>query len=749
MQTIGKTWKIGIVIPWFGKNLKGGAEQYAWQIATRLRNIGCKVTALSTCSQSFLHKWHVNYYEAGAHMEDGIDVIRFPVSKRNTHQFNKVVGKLLSIPTKQLKPGLIPINKQEEQTYWQENINSPKLISYLKQEQDSFDFFIFLPYLFPIIMKGIEAVPDKALLQPCLHDECYAYLGKTLEGIFKSRALLFNSKGEFQLAQHIYGDWIQEKSFIVGGGIEHFSMSKKYQPSKPLPDNYILYIGRKCREKNTPFLIECFDRYCHENPASKLSLILAGPASVPLPKENNKIIDLGLVDKELKSFLLSHSKALINPSINESLSRVIFESWYEGRPVIVHKKCLATYEALKDSGFSGWFVDSKEDFQSVFTLIEETSPQEIVNMGKKGQIYAKKMSDWDEVMNRYLTCFNSISPQLGNDHLEHLNNVLIVIPQSSLNRHDQVDLKEFLQALHLSGKWQIQILAKNTQVIDTYQPLQSLSIYGQNSSTLPPSLIVWYGEDVWEEGVKLIKDLKANIVQKNLLHQNFNEVKPQSNKLLPINSKDTHDWSCPNLFPPSLLQREECDSRRFEIYNKAGINILLLANFQNRDFPFITKIFRELAHRYDSKVNILIPELMDDENTLNTLNFENISCSTFKCSRSLTIPSYIYQVCDCMLIVNPVDLPPWFSIGACSHNLPVLKLSSAKEVFEDFFTLKLEMDHLNKIVALIKLACQKNSTRENLQNINTDVLKSYIPGNIQSKIEHSLQDYSAKNRAPL
>ena len=61
--------KVALIIPWFGKDLKGGAEQQAWQIAMRLSERTLDVTVLTTCSQSFSSDWSVNYYEPGEYKE--------------------------------------------------------------------------------------------------------------------------------------------------------------------------------------------------------------------------------------------------------------------------------------------------------------------------------------------------------------------------------------------------------------------------------------------------------------------------------------------------------------------------------------------------------------------------------------------------------------------------------------------------------------------------------------------------------
>lgn len=52
---------IVIITPCFGKELKGGAEQQAWQVATRLVKRGHEVEVLTSCCRSFQDDWSVNH----------------------------------------------------------------------------------------------------------------------------------------------------------------------------------------------------------------------------------------------------------------------------------------------------------------------------------------------------------------------------------------------------------------------------------------------------------------------------------------------------------------------------------------------------------------------------------------------------------------------------------------------------------------------------------------------------------------
>lgn len=743
MQLIGREWKVGIVIPWFGKNLKGGAEQQAWQIATRLKKIGCQVTVLSTCSRSFLHKWHQNYYRPGVSKEGDIDTIRFPVAKRNGEAFNQVVSKLLSTPKAELKPGICPITNREEQIYWQENINSPDLISYLKSEQDSYDFFIFLPYLFPTSIEGINAVPDKALLQACLHDECYAYLNRTMDGVYKCKALLFNSSGEYQLAKNIYGSWIEEKSYVIGEGVEYQNNTAGYSPKISIPRHYILCLGRKCQEKNTPLLVESFVRYCKEKPKSQLSLILAGPEVVAIPKDNPRIIDLGLVEQEFKSFLLANSRALINPSVNESFSRVIFESWKEGRPIVVHKDCLATYQALKDSDFAGWSVASPEDFDTVLEKIDHSSDEEIEQLGIKGLSYARKMSDWDEVMKRYIYCFYSLPDRKMKKSQYGSTKILIVSPQQSLTEQEKLDLDEFLK-LCSQDLWQIELLTKDKGILDKYKDNKQVKSFQSATSETDPALVVWYGDETWVDGLNLIKDLKCKKIRKSSAHKTLVEIDIRSGTLQDLQQEESLKWPCPQLFPTKLLQADDYDLREFENYNKLGVNILLLANVNHPSLPMIARILQSFSRKHQVQVQVLIPEVLGKAEATKNLKSKEIKWSIFPCTEGPTIPGHIYRVCDILLSFESAQLPAWFALQACAYHLPSLKLSSETKTEDGFFTMALSVDNIDKIMAFIKLASQNSKFRDELNDINESLLKSHIPGRKHSMIKNALSHYSVK-----
>src|SRR6267143_6530132 len=210
---------VALVIPWFGTDLTGGAEQQAFQISTRLAAHRDAVEVLTTCNRSFESDWSSNHHASGTTREGDLTIRRFIVDPRDAAAFDQVNAKLSALAPSTLRPGVNPISVQDARTFVHENIRSAALLDYLRAEHDSYQAFIFLPYMFAPIMLGALHVAERAWLQPCLHDEVAAYLPQTAELFRRVRGILFNSEGEMELALRLYGPGIYERSTVVSEGI--------------------------------------------------------------------------------------------------------------------------------------------------------------------------------------------------------------------------------------------------------------------------------------------------------------------------------------------------------------------------------------------------------------------------------------------------------------------------------------------------------------------------------------------------
>ena len=396
--------KLAIVIPWFGRELKGGAEQHAWQIATRLAQRGHDLDVITTCCRSHQDDWSINHLPSGVTEEpEGFTVRRFEVDPRDRTAFDRVCANLLTIPAITWRPGVSPIIPSDAEIFVNELIRSQSLLDYLHAKREAYDWFILLPYLYGPVLHAVSILKERAALQPCLHNEAYAYLPQVAQAFYRSGKLLFISEGEQELALRLFGPGIWSKSRVVGAGVEtcgrFLSAANSAATAKNTNGRFVLYLGRKDAGKNVPLLVRAFERFRRVRPNSDLRLVLAGNGSIDV-NDCDSITDLGLVSESEKAKLLQDCVALVQPSSNESFSRVMMEAWHYGRPVAAQASCLATATAVQRSG-GGWLAESEDDWAELFTIMHRTSAKELVELGRKGQRYAKGIANWDKVIGRY------------------------------------------------------------------------------------------------------------------------------------------------------------------------------------------------------------------------------------------------------------------------------------------------------------------------------------------------------------
>lgn len=244
MATTANYPKVAFVVPWYGRDIPGGAERQTRDTAHHLAQAGVDITILTTCIKDFYSDWGKNHHRAGTTTENGIPVHRFPVQKRNRAEFDRVNTKLIH--------GL-PITPTEEATYTIEMIKSPTLLDHIHQHQNHY-IFIFLPYLFSTTLFGSTIAPTRSIIIPCLHDEPYARLPSIQKPLANAHTLIFNSHPEADLANQLVPAATTQPRLVTGEGVtmdEERGNPDRFKQKYDI-DNFVLYSGRREAGKNTP-----------------------------------------------------------------------------------------------------------------------------------------------------------------------------------------------------------------------------------------------------------------------------------------------------------------------------------------------------------------------------------------------------------------------------------------------------------------------------------------------------------------
>ena len=395
--------RLAIVTPWYGRDLIGGAERHAWDLAHALVRAGAEVEVLTTCGRSFRDDWAANFHRRGTTRDaEGVVVRRFALDARDRVAFTRVNTALMSTPRVALRGDRTLLDPARAQTFANNNVNSRALLAYLGQHGKAYDAVVFMPYLYGPTLQGVPLVAERAFLIPCLHDEAYAYLEPVRAAFAAARGVLFNSAGEEETASAIYGPGVLAKSRVTGNSFNPVAPPQNpVAPGgfSPQRSRYVLYLGRADASKNVDFLLAAFRAFRERRPATSLQLVLAGLRAAA--HRGDGVVDLGAVDEAAKDALLTYARALAQPSLSESFSRVMYEAWSVRRPVLVHGDCRATARAMEAAG-GGWTARTIDEWAALFALLDESADAVIDAAGARGWAAAAENGTWNDVAHRVL-----------------------------------------------------------------------------------------------------------------------------------------------------------------------------------------------------------------------------------------------------------------------------------------------------------------------------------------------------------
>ncbi|MEP7198323.1 MAG: glycosyl transferase, partial [Chloroflexota bacterium] len=227
--------KLAFVVPRYGADIVGGAETLARSFAERLPRAEFDVEVWTTCAND-LQTWR-NVYPAGVTHITGVRVRRFPIDAhmRNEKRYWELMIKFTN---------RWPTTVADEYEWIAQSAHSPALYAHIAQHGQSYDYLIFLPYLFGTTFYGTTLWPERSLLFPCLHDEPFARFVETRAMMESCRGLLFISPPEMGLARGKLGVR-NPRARLVGMGVDdRRGDAERFRRTFNIPDPFILYAGR-------------------------------------------------------------------------------------------------------------------------------------------------------------------------------------------------------------------------------------------------------------------------------------------------------------------------------------------------------------------------------------------------------------------------------------------------------------------------------------------------------------------------
>lgn len=385
--------KIAVVTPWFSDSISGGAERFAGGIAKSLQDAGCDVEILTTCGKDSFWDWGTDFYKEEQTNINGLKVRRFSLRRRNKALYEELMGALIINGS---------LSYVQEMQLLHETVNSDSLNKFITENAQEY-IFLFIPYLFGTTYWGSKINPEHSFLIPCVHDEQMAYF-KTIGHMFQRvQGLLFNTIEEQRFTSELHGIPLSD-SIVSGGGVEvnHKCDPDAFKLKYGIEDNYFIYVGRQVVGKNVPQLIEFFKIYTEKH-SQNTKLVFVGKGEedvIKMMKGSPNIIHIGEVSDQDKYDGISGALALIQPSLMESFSIVIMESWLCNTPVIVHELCAVTKgHCIRSNG--GMFYKDYDSFERVINKYL-TSTEILKEMARNGREYVEEYYTWKKTAENIL-----------------------------------------------------------------------------------------------------------------------------------------------------------------------------------------------------------------------------------------------------------------------------------------------------------------------------------------------------------
>ena len=142
--------RLAFVVQRYGREIIGGSESLARQIAERLSRRH-EITVLTTTAKDYI-TWK-NEYPVGDSKHRGVQIKRFPVvAERDLDAFNEF--------SKDIYEGE-PSKDDEIRWLHKQGPVVPALVEHLKKEHGSYDLILFFTYLYYPTYYGLQVAPGK------------------------------------------------------------------------------------------------------------------------------------------------------------------------------------------------------------------------------------------------------------------------------------------------------------------------------------------------------------------------------------------------------------------------------------------------------------------------------------------------------------------------------------------------------------------------------------------------------------
>ena len=200
---------VALIAPFFGRELRGRKERFAFAYATHLALEGVTIDVLTTTTTPDAPD--ANFFHAGTDHTEPFLMHRFRVDAPDRVAYEEA---LLAV-----RPGGGAL-AERSQALLDERVRSPDLLAHVRASADRYDAFLFLGLTAPTTVHAIAGVAERSLLIPLLDDEPAARLPAVAAAVARARMILCTTEAEAMLVAELFGPAPRARTRIIGLGVD-------------------------------------------------------------------------------------------------------------------------------------------------------------------------------------------------------------------------------------------------------------------------------------------------------------------------------------------------------------------------------------------------------------------------------------------------------------------------------------------------------------------------------------------------
>jgi GT2 family glycosyltransferase len=356
--TRGARQRVALVAPFFGRELGGRKERYAFAYATHLALEGVALEVLTTTTTR--EAPDANYYHAGTDHTEPFPVHRFRVSAPDRVAYEEA---LLAVRRGDAADG------ERAQALLDERVRSPELLAHVRDRADVYDAFLFLDLTVPSTVHALDDVAERVLLVPLLDDEPAARLPAVAAAVARARLILCTTEAEAMLVAELYGSAARARTRIVGLGVD-------VEPREGLRADGVYRVTR-----GRPYVLASVD-----DPAAFAQM---RASDVP-------IVRLDAIAERDRATFFAHARAVAVCGTGLGFVPEVVEAWAYGKPVLAADDTPGAAALVRETG--GGIVVAPDGWTQALRALP--GDETLERLARDGAAYAETRGGWRRIAAR-------------------------------------------------------------------------------------------------------------------------------------------------------------------------------------------------------------------------------------------------------------------------------------------------------------------------------------------------------------